>query len=179
MKLLLAAAVTATILAARVDGLRWNGTPSMPVGLWRLQAMEAPVQRGEIVALCLPEATARFGRERGYLDGGACPGGTEVLIKPVAAVPGDRVGIAGDGISVNGKPVSNSRPLSRDEAGRQLTAQPSGTRTVAPGEVWIISGHDPRSYDSRYYGPVDATGIRGVALPVLTIPLENYNRASQ
>jgi len=39
--------------------------------------LQGPAARHQAVAVCLPEAAARLGRERGYLDGGDCPGQAE------------------------------------------------------------------------------------------------------
>ena len=150
-------------------GLRWNATPSMPVGIWRVAPLQGPAARHQAVAVCLPEAAARLGRERGYLDGGDCPGQAETLIKPVAAIAGDRVAVSDDGISVNGNLVADSKPLPRDDIGRPLKSTDKGVYLVGADEVWIISSRDPRSYDSRYGGPVKQTDIRGVATPVLVV----------
>jgi conjugative transfer signal peptidase TraF len=150
-------------------GLHWNATPSMPLGLWRVAPLQGSPSRQQAVAICLPEAAARLGRERGYLDGGDCPGKSEVLIKPVAAIPGDQVTVSDDGISINGSLVADSKPLPRDDIGRPLKSTDKGVYVVGTDEVWIISSRDPRSYDSRYGGPVKQTDIRGVATPVLII----------
>jgi type IV secretory pathway protease TraF len=37
---------------------------------------------------------------------------------------------------------------------------------VPPGQVWLLSGHDSRSFDSRYFGPVPVANVQGVARPV-------------
>jgi conjugative transfer signal peptidase TraF len=167
MKLLLLATTSAALaLGGYTLGLRWNATSSMARGLWRVTAFHHPV-RSEDVVLCLPEAAGRLGRARGYLDAGDCPGETEPLIKTLAAVPGDRVVVSGDGITINGTPVPGSKPLPRDDLGRPLTAADPGIYVVGDGEAWIIGGNDRRSFDSRYYGPVPLVGIRGRAVPLL------------
>jgi type IV secretory pathway protease TraF len=63
--------------------------------------------------------------------------------------------------------LRDSRRMASDELGRPLHAMPSGSYVVGDGEVWILSGHDPRSYDSRYFGPVPTANIRGRAVPLL------------
>ena len=150
------------------EGLRWNASPSMPTGIWRVAPLQGPPTRQQAVALCLPEAAARLGRERGYLDYGDCPGQAEMLIKTIAAIPGDRVTVSDDGISINGEPVADSKPLASDEAGRPLKSTDKGVYVVANNEVWVISSRDPRSYDSRYWGSVHLSELRGSANPVAT-----------
>jgi type IV secretory pathway protease TraF len=45
----------------------------------------------------------------------------------------------------------------------------SGGYSVPAGEVWLLSGHDPRSFDSRYFGAVPVTNIQGVARPIWVV----------
>jgi len=147
-------------------GLRVNATPSMPRGLWQVRA-GALVGRGEIVAICPPNrADIRQAAGRGYIPPGRCPGGYEPLIKPVAALGGDVVTVTAAGLCVNGHPVANTRPLRTDEAGRTLHPFPAGTYRVPRGELWLLAGHDPRSFDSRYFGAVPRANIIGVARPL-------------
>jgi conjugative transfer signal peptidase TraF len=100
---------------------------------------------------------------RGYIASGVCPGGYEPLLKPVAAIAGDVVSVNAAGIAVNGNPVADTVALAQDSAGRALQALPLGLYRVSPGEVWVLSDHDPRSFDSRYFGAVPAAKIAGIA----------------
>ena len=160
------ALMMATLAAGETAGLRINATASMPRGLWRVQARE-PIPRGAIVTVCPPDqADIRAAAHRGYIPSGGCPGGYEPLVKPVAAVAGDLVAVTPQGIAVDGKSVAGTKPLAEDEAGRPLHPIPPGAYRVAPGEVWLLSGHDPRSFDSRYFGPVPAANVTGVARPL-------------
>jgi conjugative transfer signal peptidase TraF len=91
------------------------------------------------------------------------------MIKPVAAIPGDLVTVTARGIAVNGEPVADSGPLEKDSAGRALRPIAAGVYSVPAGAVWLLSGHDPRSFDSRYFGAVPAANIQGLARPVWVI----------
>ena len=165
------AMVWAGLAGANTAGLRFNATPSMPVGFWRMVPNHAQLQRGEIVVVCPPDtASLRMGHERGYIPPGNCPGGSEPLVKPIAAVGGDVVAVSAIGVAVNGRPVPNTAQLSRDSAGRPLMPVPAGAYPVAPGEVWLLSGHDPRSFDSRYFGPVPESSVQGVSRPLMVLP---------
>jgi conjugative transfer signal peptidase TraF len=160
--------VTLAMLAsADIAGLRLNGTASMPQGLWQVGAPVAPFRRGEIVTLCPPETLPfREAAARGYLPVGRCPGGLQPLVKPIAANAGDLVTVSAAGVTVNGAPVPGTAPVAWDSAGRPLSPFPAGVYRVAPGEVWLLSGHDSRSFDSRYFGPVPALNVQGVARPL-------------
>lgn len=161
------ALLAGTMVAAWLAGFRVNDTASMPRGLWQVRAVNAPLRRGEIVAVCLPDTPpVREAAARGYIPAGTCPGGHEPLVKTVAAVASDVVTVTPDGIAVDGQPVENTAQLAQDRAGRPLRPVPAGVYEVMPGQIWLLSGHDPRSFDSRYFGPVSAANVKGAARPL-------------
>ena len=164
-----AAAGIAAAIIAHGAGVVINATPSMAEGFW--QQTDQPLARGVVVIACpSPTATLKLGVDRHYLGDGDCPSFYEPLIKPIAAVPGDTVMVRPDGvIEVNGAPLNNSRSLHDDDDGRPLSGVAVGTYTVAPGQVWLISTYSPRSFDSRYLGPVPISSIRGTVKPLWTI----------
>jgi conjugative transfer signal peptidase TraF len=90
------------------------------------------------------------------------------MMKPIAALPGQVVTVATSGLTVDGHRLVNSVPLPRDYEGRALPVISAGTYKVAAGEVWLVSSFNPRSYDSRYFGPVAVTDIVASARPLLT-----------
>jgi conjugative transfer signal peptidase TraF len=140
-------------------GLRLNLTGSLPIGLY-LVSRAAPV-RGSLVLACLPPGVAAFAKERGYVPrGGACPGGVVPVGKPVLAIRGDTVTVTPTGLLVNGAPVSNSRPLPADRRGRPLPQLAVGRYGVGPGELWVVSSYSRLSFDSRYFGAVEAAQVR-------------------
>lgn len=162
-------ALVAAAGMAAAAGVRVNWTPSLPVGLYaKREAPEgATPRRGVIVEACLPSGAAAFALKRGYVGPGPCPSGTMPLLKPAAAVHGDTVDIAEDGVRVNGTLVAGPG-LEQDSQGRPLPPLVPGTYAVVPGTVWILSDHDPRSFDSRYFGPVPVESVRASARPLLT-----------
>ncbi len=151
--------------------LRLNLSPSMPRGVYRLGPRPAgPPPRGIWVAACPPEASAALARVRGYVRLGDCAGGIQPVIKPVGAVPGDVVAVGPDGVQVNGVPLAHSPTASADSQGRPLPHVPWGTRIVPEGQVWLLATTHPRSWDSRYFGPVPLHAIRGTARALLVLP---------
>src|ERR1700757_346896 len=106
-------AVTAMILAAancaRVNDIVLNTTPSLPLGIWKGQPYRGDIKRGEVVTFCPPaEGAYALGHLRGYIAGGTCPSGLEMMMKPVAAVAGDEVVVTPNQITVNGFTLKNS-----------------------------------------------------------------------
>lgn len=166
------AALIGTAIAAVVGawpiGLRINTTASMPQGLWLLRKPDA-ITRGQIVTACPPRSSAvEQAAVRGWIGQGSCPSGLEPLLKVLAAVPGDTVTVSSDGIAINSVPYANTQALAADSQGRALASVSPGVYPVAPGTVWLLSGYDNRSYDSRYFGPVPMEDITAHALPVVT-----------
>jgi conjugative transfer signal peptidase TraF len=161
------ALLAGTLVMAWLCGIRVNTTASMPRGLWQVRTADASLRRGAFVTVCLSDtAPIREAAARGYLPAGICADGYAPLVKPVAAVAGDRVTVTPRGIAVDGRPVPHTAQLVRDSYGRPLRAVAPGVYPVMPGQVWLLSGHDPRSFDSRYFGPVPTANVQGVARPL-------------
>ncbi len=160
--------ITAGLGASAVAGIRWNVSPSVEPGFYRL--IRRPAARGDLVAVCLPETVGRWARGRGYLRRGSCPGGTARLGKRVVGMEGDRVAVSEAGIVVSGRRLEAARRLDRDSKGRPVPLVPVGEAVLAAGEVWLYSGRHARSLDSRVFGALDASSINGVMMPLWTFP---------
>ncbi len=146
-------------------GVRINTSPSLPMGLY----ITAPDADANLVEFCPVEPFATLSIARGYRGPGACRDGAAPLLKPVIASAADVVEVSARGISVNGALLPNTAPLARDTKGRHLEAWPSGRYVVDPGTIWVASSYHPRSFDSRYFGPVSTAAIRYRLKPFLTL----------
>ena len=83
-----------------------------------------------------------------------------LLVKRLAALPGDRVEVSAAGVRVNGTEAARGLDLAR-----QLGHAPedfAGSYTIPPG-TFLALGTDPLSLDGRYYGPLPDTLQRGTA----------------
>lgn len=159
------AALLGAIVIAGLCGYRINLTPSQPLGLWRIVKLERAAAVGDLVFVCPPQTAAmQEARRRGYLRAGLCPGSVAPLVKTVIAVAGQRVEI-GVSVNIDGHPVAHSDLQHRDGEGRPM--RPFGGGIVPTGSVFLHSSFEG-SYDSRYFGPVPASGILGLAREVLT-----------
>ncbi|MGX9182004.1 conjugative transfer signal peptidase TraF [Mesorhizobium sp. BHbdii] len=146
-------------------GFLVNFTPSYPLGLWRIDSLDREVQVGDRIFICPPLTdTFRQARERGYLRRGLCPGWFSPLIKTVVALPGQAIEI-GHSVVIDGHTLPNSELRPIDGSGRPLT--PFGGGAVPDGTLFLHSDYWG-SYDSRYFGPVPAKGVLGLATPILT-----------
>lgn len=151
--------------AGAIGNFRINLTPSEALGLWRIVPLKGPVEVGDLVFICPPDNPAmRTAWSRGYLRSGLCEGGFAPLIKTTIAGPGQYVAVA-QGVRVDGRPVKSSLVMARDGKGRPISSYAGGT--VPPGMVFLHSNFSA-SFDSRYFGPLPATSILGIAEQVLT-----------
>lgn len=160
------AGLAAVAAAGWLGGYRINFTPSYPLGLWRIDEIGRGAMVGDLVFIC-PPVTLDFkiAFERGYIRRGLCPGRFSPLIKTVVATEGQSVDI-GDHVSVDGRPLAHSEVRRNDAEGRALSPWPGGT--VPSGHLYLHSDF-VGSFDSRYFGPVPASGLLGLAVPVLTV----------
>ena len=145
-------------------GLRINTTQSLPMGFY----ITGTEPHANLIEFCPAEPFASLAIERDYRDPGNCPDGAAPLLKPVVAHAGDVVEVSRKGIAVNGSLLRNTAALKTDTKGRPLTAWKFGQYVVAPGTVWVASSYNPRSFDSRYFGPIPVSAIRDHLRPLLT-----------
>lgn len=162
---IMALGATALMIASVAAGLRLNFTESAPRGLWLERAVDnAALRRGMLVSICPPALPiVKVMGEQGYLAHGNCAeSNVAPLLKTIAALPGDRVRLQhGTPATVNGRPVPNT------VAKPSMPAWPDGEYIVKPDQLWVFSSYSMNSFDSRYFGPVNRTTIRGEAAPLL------------
>jgi len=112
---------------------------------------------GSIVLVPLPAEAAALAAQRGYLP-------TRIpLLKRVGAIAPQEVCIAGGIVRIDGVPSATVLPA--DRLGRPLPSWQQCCR-LRPGELFLLSVTNPASFDSRYFGPVSAAAVIGVARPV-------------
>jgi conjugative transfer signal peptidase TraF len=157
--------VVAVAGIALVGGIRLNLTPSEPLGIWRIEPVSRDLVIGDLVFIC-PPPTPPFQEawQRGYLRRGLCVSGFAPLIKTVVALPSQRVAV-GDTVVIDRVVLGASRIRESDGKGRPIVPYSGGV--VPPGYLFL---HSPfaSSYDSRYFGPLPASGLLGLARPILT-----------
>lgn len=142
-----------------------NWTDSMPRGFYWRSAATGAIPRGATVIACVPQPYAGLAHRAGYLDIGVCDG-VSAVVKVVAATGGDRVSLTADGVRVNGNLLDGSKPLLVYEDGRSVPHVHFGTYVLRADQMWLASPK-PRSFDSRYFGPVPFSNVQAVARPLL------------
>lgn len=138
----------------------YNPSDSVPVGWYRIERADSPprpLSVGSIVLARLPADVAALAAQRGYLP-------TRVpLLKRVGAVAPQHVCIVSGQVRIDGVPVAAALPA--DRMGRPLPSWPH-CRPLAEGELFLLSTTNPASFDSRYFGPINASAVIGIAQPL-------------
>ena len=143
---------------------RWvyNPSDSVPRGWYRIEPFEPShdvLYVGDIVLARLPAEAAALAAQRGYLPE-RIP-----LLKRIGATAPQRVCMAGRTVHVDDVPVALAR--SADGQGRDLPLW-SHCRALRAAELFLLSATNPASFDSRYFGPIDAAAVLGRAQPMWT-----------
>ncbi len=154
-------------MACYAAGGRINSTRSIPLGLYWLT--DAAVTKNAYVIFCPPiSSTFDEAKDRGYISAGFCPGDYGYMMKRVVASANDRIEIAGEGVRVNGVPIPSSRAMKVDKAGRTMPRYLLGSYVLGKSDLLLMSDVSDTSFDSRYFGPIDASHVKNVIRPVIT-----------
>ena len=160
--MVLAVASLAAPLAVQLPvRIVFNPSASVARGWYRVDAVSdaTSLHAGSIVLARLPASVAAFAAQRGYL-----PGGVPIL-KRIGAVAPQAVCVVDRLVWIDGVPVA--AVLAHDGARRSLHPW-AQCRALIEGELFFLSDTHPASFDSRYFGPVDAAALLGIARPLWT-----------
>lgn len=136
-----------------------NTSESLPIGIYFItQTSGKEVGKGDLV-LFYDEEINNKAAERKYIRAG------QMIGKRVAAVGGEKIRVGPKQTMVLGRKVSGNAPLS-DSYGR--TMQRFLYDGVVPDGSVFLLGDTDNSYDSRYYGFVEISKIRGTLTPIFT-----------
>jgi conjugative transfer signal peptidase TraF len=138
--------------------LIYNGSDSAPRGFYRVEPA-TDLKRGDYVVAVLPNEVARFAAARGYLPQSV------LVLKQVAASSGQQICVKDRAVFIDG--ILVVRALDQDGKHRPLTAW-RHCRTLQVGELFLLNAAHPASFDSRYFGPLDASFVRGRAVALWT-----------
>ena len=148
--------------------LIYNPSDSVAIGWYRvdpqghgIDSLPHSFSVGSIVLITLPPDAAALAAQRGYLPSHV------PLLKRVGAVASQHVCIVNGSVRIDGVPVA--AVLRADRWGRPLPSWPQ-CRQLAQGELFLLSATNPASFDSRYFGPVNASAVLGVARPIRLEP---------
>jgi conjugative transfer signal peptidase TraF len=145
--------------------LFYNVTPSAPLGFYWYTPLlhDVPLRRGEL-ALIIPPAWVQTELHR------LAPGLNvqRPWMKTIAATAGDTVCLDGDHVTIN-EQERGGRPLLRD-----YPLAPLNGCTVLPEQTYFVMNDHPRSFDSRYVGPLPRARIHGTLAALVTWKAEAH-----
>lgn len=139
----------------------YNPSDSVARGWYRITSGVGtdPLRIGSIVLARLPDGAAAFAAQRGYL-----PAGVPIL-KRIGALAPQAVCIRERVVFIDGQAVATAQL--HDGVHRSLSAWPQ-CRPLVEHELFLLSDTNPVSFDSRYFGPIDASAVLGIATPMWT-----------
>ncbi|MES2251653.1 MAG: S26 family signal peptidase [Pseudomonadota bacterium] len=156
------AALAAPALHAPAARWVYNPSDSVPHGWYRIESegtVADALHVGDIVLARLPPEAAALAAQRGYLPE-RIP-----LLKRIGAMAPQRVCMAQRTVYVDDVPVAFARKA--DGLGRSLPLW-THCRALRAGELFLLSATNPASFDSRYFGPIEASAVLGRAQPMWT-----------
>jgi conjugative transfer signal peptidase TraF len=150
---MLSTLLLATVVTPPAPRLVWTASASSPIGLYVVLPAR-PISIGDHVVASPPAWAARLAAERRYLPRGV------PLVKPVAAVEGDRVCAIGETIFINGAPAASR--LARDTRNRAMPVW-NGCETLGRDRIFLLAP-PLDSFDGRYFGVTEMKAVVGRAL---------------
>jgi conjugative transfer signal peptidase TraF len=142
-------------------GIVFNPSDSVPRGWYRVGHIDdvGSLHADAIVLARLPAGAAALASQRGYL-----PAGVPIL-KRIGAVAPQVVCVHERTVRIDGTATATVR--THDGAHRPLLSWEQ-CRALGEGELFLLSDTNPASFDSRYFGPIAASAVIGVARPLWT-----------
>lgn len=139
-------------ILAHGSGLRFNPTPSLPKGVYRIVPAsdfgQGDLAKGDFVSFCLQGEFSDLANERGYIQAGSCAGGLRPLLKRLAGLPGDYI------------EAGSLVVRSVDSQGRPMPSV-LASGIIPSGMALVLADHEG-SFDSRYFGLVPLDSLQRV-----------------
>ena len=141
------------------SGFRFNLTPSLPLGIWKIDKAVTHIARDDYVWFMPTKEISAFAIERGYLKNNTTP-----MLKQVYGVPGDIYSFLDDDVKINNTVIGNTKRRQADSKDRPMPQIEDG---VVPEGHFFVLTHHSHSFDSRYFGTIPTANIIGTAKPVM------------
>lgn len=165
---MLALAVLTAFFNTKIDKyLYFNTSSSIPKGVYyRTSDSPENISVGDIVVFEPSKKILDYAHQREYM-----PQDVIYMMKYVGSTDGDTVS-SGDNFTVGDR--SYGKIMKNDSKGRKLVPYSEKDYTVKDDE-FIAYGTHPRSFDSRFYGPIPKENIICRVKPLLLFGSEQHN----
>lgn len=135
-----------------------NVTPSLPIGIYKLEKIDNKINKGDIILFTAKENVRKFMLDRGYISKRI-----KSFIKRVEGVEGDKISIS-NSLEINNKKIKDSLP-DKDSFGRDLFKK-NGEYLLKKDEYFLV-GDKKNSFDSSYMGIIKRNQIKYKAKIIL------------
>lgn len=140
-----------------------NVSASMPLGIYHYRVI-AP-KRHDWVLVCIPQSLSDALNHHSRFQQCKKPLNGSILLKQLIALPGDKIEIQEDKITVNGKTWQTPRQVKANQLLHQDHWPSIGNTTTQ--SFWVAGIHDYlNAFDSRYFGGLPEHAIVAVAKPI-------------
>jgi type IV secretory pathway protease TraF len=91
------------------------------------------------------------------------------MLKTIVGIPGDRLAVTEEGVSINGAMLPGSAPRPWSSRYPQITLPVlRGEVVLQARQYWVYGGGESpdlaaRSFDSRYFGPIAIEQVRAMS----------------
>jgi conjugative transfer signal peptidase TraF len=151
------------ILIFWLKGYRYNSTPSLPIGWYKLTPIKnhTKLLKNTLIAFC-PPATQAF--EKNNFDfvpkNGICQNGYKILFKKIVGVENDVVEV-NNKVFINGQLIKNS--IVQIHISNGISFSPCfGKHILKKDKFFVMSDFNLQSFDSRYFCEINRSDILGV-----------------
>jgi conjugative transfer signal peptidase TraF len=136
-----------------------NGTPSEPVGFYRLVRHHElhDYHRGMYVVFPVPHDLKPLVYGRHWLKDGV------PFLKELSGIEGDQICVLHHRLTINGK---DAGPVFQVDSHGLALPQHPGCFQVPPGDFFAASQYFDKSFDGRYFGSLPLRLLSGEARPV-------------
>jgi len=122
------------------------------------------IVKEQIVLFCpVDNELFQLAKRQNIITGNNCAGDLGYLIKQIKGTAGDVVTINNDGVWINGKLLTNSKPLKL----QNFSIAKLDNYQLKQNEVLLMSDYNPNSFDARYFGITNTAQIRSILIPLI------------
>lgn len=147
------------------NGYQVNVTASYPMGIYKIYEDSKNINRNDMILFCPPDNdTFKMAKKVGYLRSGFCPGNYIKMMKKVSGLPGDKINI-NKFVYVNSKKLINS-DLYKKDSQDNILPELKENFILEDDQYFLMSDYDKKSFDSRYFGPINKKQLIGKMKPI-------------
>jgi signal peptidase I len=159
---IIAIGLAVVLIVANGSGFIWDRAISIRAFKVPSESMSPTIRFGDRIVANM-QAYAKNKPSRGDLVLFLFSPNNTLLLKRVEGVEGDTIEIDHDNVILNGVPVQEPY-LETANSAADTSGNDFGPKKVPEGAIYVMGDNRRNSYDSRYFGVVKLSQVRGKAL---------------